>query len=143
MRLATASLLLLLPLLAACDSSPKPPAGEAAGTTKPAVTKPAATKPTAAIPASFPITARPMLGRWAADGAACADAAKLTTVSATSYDVGGKTCELALKDNNDGTFSATCGEQNMTLTPIFGPSGEGIRVKVGDAKPSNVFRCGR
>ena len=138
MRLATASLILLVPLLAACDSSPKPPAGDVA-----AATKPAATKPAAAIPASFPIGARPMLGRWAADSPACADTARLTTVSATTYDVGGKTCELALKDNSDGTFAATCGKQNMTLTPIFGPSGEGIRVQVGDAKPSNVFRCGR
>lgn len=64
-------------------------------------------------------------------------------MTASSYDVGGKTCELALKDNKDGTFAATCGKQNMTLTPIFGPSGEGIRIAVGDAKPTNVFRCGR
>lgn len=138
MRLTAATLLLILPFLAACDSSPKAPAGDTAATAKPAATKPAAT-----IPASFPIGARPMLGTWAVDGAACGDAAKLTKVSATTYDVGGKTCELALTDNKDGTFAASCGQQKMTLTPIFGPSGEGIRVQVGDAKPTNVFRCSR
>ncbi len=138
MRLATLALLLTIPLLAACESSPKAPA---ASNSAPA--KPAATKPVAAVPASFPIGARPVLGTWAADGAACADPARLTTVSATSYDVGGKSCELALTDNKDGTFAAICGKQSMTLEPIFGPTGEGIRVKVGDAKPANVFRCSR
>lgn len=140
MRLATFCLLLVLPLLAACDNSPKAPAGDGATV---APSKPVATKPVAAVPASFPIGARPMLGTWAADAVACTDAAKVTTVSATSYDLGGKACELALKDNKDGTFAATCGQQNMTLTPIFGPSGEGIRVAMGNAKPANVFRCGR
>lgn len=84
-----------------------------------------------------------MLGTWASDLANCGDVAALTTVSATSYAVGTKSCELALKDNGDGTFAATCGKQAMTMTPIFGPTGEGIRIKVGDAKPTNVFRCGR
>ena len=140
MRLAILSLLLVLPFVAACDSSPQAPANGAATT---APSKPVATKPVAVVPASFPIGARPMLGTWAADAAACSDAARITTVTASSYDVGGKTCELALKDNKDGTFAATCGKQNMTLTPIFGPNGEGIRIAVGDAKPTNVFRCGR
>ncbi|MDC9826166.1 hypothetical protein PRN20_20725 [Devosia sp. ZB163] len=138
MRLASLSLLLVLPLLAACDNSPKAPTGNAAAPAKPAATKPAAT-----VPATFPLGARPMLGTWAADVSACADPALVTTVSATSWDVGGKSCELALKDNKDGTFAATCGKQNMTLTPIFGPTGEGIRVAAGEGKPTNVFRCRR
>jgi hypothetical protein len=138
MRLAKLTLLLVLPFLVACDNSPKAPGGDAAAATKPAVAKPSTT-----VPATFPIGARPMLGKWAADAVACTDAAKITTVSATSYDIGGKSCELSLKDNKDGTFAATCGAQTMTLTPIFGPSGEGIRVAAGEAKPANVFRCGR
>lgn len=141
MRLSILSLLLVLPFLAACDSStPKAPASVT--TTPAATTKPAATKP-AAVPATFPIGARPMLGTWAADLASCGDPAKETTVSATSYAVGTKSCDLVLKDNGDGTFAATCGKQAMTMTPIFGPTGEGIRIKVGDAKPTNVFRCRR
>ena len=75
--------------------------------------------------------------------ASCGDAAKVTTISATSYLVGGKSCDLTLKDNKDGSFTATCGKQAMTMTPIFGPTGEGIRIKAGDAKPTNVFRCRR
>ena len=141
MRLSILSLLLVLPFLAACDSStPKAPAG---GTATTAPAKPAATKPAATVPASFPIGARPMLGTWAADLANCGDAAKLLTVSATTYAVAGKSCDLAVTDSKDGSFAATCGKQKMTLTPIFGPSGEGIRIVQGDAKPVNVFRCGK
>lgn len=140
MRLSTLCLLLVLPVLAACDSSPKAPASNSANA---APAKPAVSKPAAAVPAGFPIGARPMLGTWATDSAACADPAKVIAVTASSYDIGGKTCDLALKDNGDGSFAATCGNQRMTLTPIFGPSGEGIRIAAGDAKPTNVFRCKR
>jgi hypothetical protein len=140
MRLSSFSLLLVLPFLAACDSNtPKAPTGSASA----APGKPAATKPATTVPASFPIGARPMLGTWTADLANCGDAAKVLTVSATSYAVGEKSCNLALADNKDGSFAATCGQQKMTLTPIFGPSGEGIRIAQRDAKPTNVFRCGR
>lgn len=138
MRPALLSLLLVLPVLAACDNSPKAPAATAAPAAKPAASATATT-----VPSSFPIGARPMLGTWAADAVACTDAARLVTVTPASYDVGGKSCQLALRDNKDGTFAASCGQQNMTLTPIFGPTGEGIRIAVGDAKPTNVFRCTR
>jgi hypothetical protein len=141
MRLSSLCLLLVLPFLAACDSNtPKAPGGDSATA---APSKPAATKPAATVPANFPIGARPMLGTWAADLGNCGDTARILTVSATTYAVGTKSCDLTLADNKDGSFAATCGSQKMTLTPIFGPTGEGIRIAQGDAKPTNVFRCSR
>jgi hypothetical protein len=140
MRLSPLTLLLVLPFLSACESSsPKAPSGSAAAT--PA--KPVVTKAPVVAPAGFPNGARPMLGTWAPDLAACRDPAKVITVAAATYSVGGKSCDLALKDNKDGTFAATCGKQTMTLTPIFGPTGEGIRIAAGESKPANVFRCSR
>ncbi len=147
MRLSSLCLLAILPFLAACDSSaPKAPAADA-GTKVAAATEvtPAQTPPKTAVsvPARFPISARPMLGTWAADASGCADAKQTTVVTATSYVVGGRSCDIALADNKDGTFSTTCGQQNLKMTPIFGPTGEGIRIAVGDAKPANVFRCSK
>lgn len=136
MRLLPLSLLLILPFLAACDSStPKAPAANAPATTPAKAT-------THAAAAQLPIGARPLLGSWATAAAGCADTKALTVISATSYAVGGKSCDIAFADNKDGTFSATCGQQKLTLTPIFGPSGEGIRIAAGD-KSSTVFRCSK
>ena len=143
MRLLPLSLLLVLPLLAACDSNtPKAPAANAPAAVTPA--KAPATDKTPAAPgatAKLPPGARPLIGSWAA--ADCTDAAGLTVVSATSYSAAGKSCDIALSDNRDGTFSATCNKQDLKLTPIFGPAGEGIRIAVGDAKSSTVFRCSK
>ena len=140
MRLLPLSLLLALPLLAACDSNtPKAPTADAPAAATPA--KAPTTGKTPAATAKLPPGARPLIGSWAA--ADCSDTNALTVVSATSYAVGGKSCDIALNDNKDGTFSATCGKQNLKLTPIFGPTGEGIRVAVGDAKSSTVFRCSK
>ena len=141
MRLSPLTLLLVLPLLAACEgNAPKAPSGNTSATTP---AKPVATKAPAVAPAGVPNGARPMLGKWTADLANCTDPAQVITVAAATYSVGDKICDLALKDNKDGTFAATCGKQTMTLTPIFGPSGEGIRIAAGEAKPTNVFRCSR
>jgi hypothetical protein len=140
MRLLPLSLLLVLPLLAACDSNtPKAPAADAPAAVTPAKTP--ATGKTPAATAKLPPGARPLIGSWAAVD--CTDAKGLTVVSASSYAVGGKSCDIALADNKDGTFSATCNKQNLKLTPIFGPSGEGIRIAAGDAKSSTVFRCSK
>lgn len=144
MRLLPLSLLLVLPLLAACDSgnTPKAPATEAPAATTPA--KAPATGKTPATPAAtakLPPGARPLIGSWAALD--CTDKTGLTVVSATSYSAGGKSCDIALSDNKDGTFSATCNKQDLKLTPIFGPAGEGIRIAVDDAKSSTVFRCSK
>ncbi len=132
MRLALLALI-ALPLLAACDSS-SPPAQQTAA--QPAA-KPAASKP--AAPANFPFNARPLLGTWGADAAQCTGSA--IVVTATTYAVGTRSAELKLTDNGDGTFAATAGNQRMTLTPIFGPAGEGIKIAQGEGKPVNVFRC--
>ena len=143
MRLLPLSLLLILPLLAACDSNtPKAPGADAPAAVTPAKTPAAGKTPAApAATAKLPPGARPLIGSWAA--ADCSDTKGLTVVSATSYAVGGKSCDIALTDNKDGTFSATCGKQDLKMTPIFGPSGEGIRIAAGDAKSSTVFRCSK
>ena len=133
MRLAALAVL-ALPLLAACESS-TPPAQTSNASAPPA--KPAAVRPVA--PVDFPFNARPLLGTWGVDAASCSSNA--TVVTATTYAVGGKSSDLQLTDNKDGSFTATIGGQRLTLTPIFGPPGEGIRVAAGDAKPTNVFRC--
>jgi len=142
MRLLPLSLLLVLPLLAACDSgnTPKAPTASTPAATAPAKA-PATKAPTAAVPATFPISARPLLGSWAA--ADCSDSNTLTVVSATTYSGGGKSCDIALTDNKDGTYAATCEGQKLSLTPIFGPTGEGIRIAAGDAKSTAVFRCSK
>ena len=130
--------LLMLPLLAGCG-------GDAPAPTNNAPAKPAATTqstPKAPAPVGFPFGARPLLGTWAADASQCAGGA-ITEVTATSYSSGTTSCELKLTDNKDGTFTTTCGGQSLTLTPIFGPPGEGIRIAQGDSKPTNVFRCTR
>lgn len=144
MRLLPLSLLLVLPLLAACDSStpPKAPAANAPAATTPAKTPAVSTgKTPAATTAALPAGARPLLGSWAALD--CADKTGLTVISATSYSAGGKSCDIAFSDNKDGTFAASCNKQTLKLTPIFGPAGEGIRIAVGDAKPATVFRCSK
>lgn len=144
MRLLPLSLLLVLPLLAACDSgnTPKAPAAEAPAAVTPA--KAPATGKTPAAPAAtakLPPGARPLIGSWAAQD--CTDKTGLTVVSASKFSAAGKSCDIALNDNKDGTFSATCNKQDLKLTPIFGPAGEGIRIAVGDAKSSTVFRCSK
>jgi hypothetical protein len=143
MRLLPLSLLLVLPLLAACDSStpPKAPAANAPAATTPAKTPVSTGKTPAATTAALPAGARPLLGSWAALD--CADKTGLTVISTTSYSAAGKSCDIALSDNKDGTFSASCNKQTLKLTPIFGPAGEGIRIAVGDAKPATVFRCSK
>lgn len=143
MRLPALSLLLVLPLLAACDSNtPQAPSGDAAKAI-PAKAAVATTSAAAAVPGDFPIGARPLLGTWAADPGSCGDPNSVQKFSPTSYEVGDRSCDLALADNGDGSFAASCGSRKLTLTPIFGPSGEGIRIAEGDAKPTNVFRCSR
>lgn len=134
---------LLLPALTACDSA-APPAKAPVST--PAVKAPAVKTPTATTPATtpakFPAAARPLLGTWAADLANCGTDS-VTTVTATAYETGGKSCKLALTDNRDGSFAASCGNQQMTMIPVFAPSGEGINIKAGSAKQTTVLRCSR
>lgn len=145
MRLLPLSLLLVLPLLAACDSGnpPKAPSAETpAASSTPAKTPAAGKTPaTPAAAAKLPPGARPLIGSWAALD--CADKTGLTVISASRYSAGGKSCDIAFNDNKDGTFGASCNKQTLKLTPIFGPAGEGIRIAVGDAKPSTVFRCSK
>lgn len=140
MRLAAAVFVIALPLLAACsnDQAPKP----AAETPAP---KPAA-QPVPATPAAatvkLPAGAEPLIGTWAASLSDCSNPAAVTTITATSYASPSGKCEMNLKASGEG-FVTTCGSAQMTLTPVFAPSGEGINVVVGDGKRQTVLRCTR
>lgn len=134
--------------LAACDSAPKPEAA------KPAATPPAAAAPsqpaTPAAPAAQPATAsatealKPVIGGWATEPANCGAP---VTIAANSFAGTDGNCEISgWTDNGDGTLTAamSCGSasKKITMTPIFGPQGEGIRMADGSGgKPVTVFRC--
>jgi hypothetical protein len=140
MRLGfAAALAIALPLLAAC-SNDQPPAKPAAET--PAVTKPAVTTPTKPAAVKVPAGAAPLIGTWAPTLGACSDPAAVTTITATSYASPAGKCDISLEPSGDG-FSTTCGKAQMTLTPVFAPSGEGVNVVVGEGKRQTVLRCTR
>lgn len=137
MRLAALFLLLALPLLAACDS------GKPTAATTPA--KPVAVAaPTAKTPnaAKVPAGASALMGTWAADLGQCGDAKAVTVIAANSYQAAGASCDMTLAGNKDGSFTASCGDAKIGMTPIFAPSGEGIHLMAGDKK-STVYRCKR
>ena len=142
MRLGIAAVFAItLPLLAACsnDQAPKPAAETPAA--KPAATTPAETtpaKPAAAV--KLPAGAEPLIGTWAASLSSCGDAKAVTTITATTYASPAGTCEISLKASKDG-FATACGSAQMTLTPVFAPSGEGVNVVVGDGKRQTILRC--
>ena len=66
----------------------------------------------------------------------------MTTITATSYASPAGKCDISLTPSGDG-FSTTCGKAQMTLTPVFAPSGEGVNVVVGEGKRQTVLRCTR
>ena len=142
MRLGIAAVFAItLPLLAACsnDQAPKPASETPAA--KPAATTPAETAP--AKPAAglkVPAGAAPLIGTWAASLSSCNDAKAVTTITATTYASPAGKCDISLKASKDG-FATTCGSAQMTLTPVFAPSGEGVNVVVGDGKRETVLRC--
>jgi len=136
-----------LPLLAACsnDQAPAKPAAQtpaaapAADTAaKPAVTTPV--KPAATV--KVPAAAAPLIGTWAASLDSCGDAKAVTTITATTYTSPAGKCDISLVANKAG-FSTACGSAQMTLTPVFAPSGEGVNVVIGDGKRQTVLRCTR
>ena len=143
-RVATFTALAGLLLLAACDSD-QPPAAQnntpAATVEAPAAAVPAqpATSNTAAVPAG----ARPLLGTWAADLAQCGTSAATVSISTTRYESAARSCDVALADAGNGTYSLDCAGDALTLTPVFAPSGEGINISVGGARPETVLRCSR
>jgi hypothetical protein len=144
MRFAiAAAVAIALPLLAACsnDQPPAKPAAEAPAVTKPAVTTPA----TPATPATVkvPQGAAPLIGTWAASLDSCADKQAVTVISATNYAAAGRSCDISLKPTKDGGFSTACGGDQMVLTPVFAPSGEGVNVVVGQGKRQTILRCTR
>jgi hypothetical protein len=137
MRLGIATVFAItLPLLAACssDQAPQKPAAETPAA-KPAVTTPA--KP---VSVKVPAGAAPLIGTWAASLSSCSDKAAVTTITATTYTSPAGKCDISLQPNKDG-FSTACGSAQMTLTPVFAPSGEGVNVVVGEGKRQTILRC--
>jgi hypothetical protein len=139
MRLGIAAVFAIaLPLLAACsnDQAPPKPAAETPAVTKPAVTTPVKPAATAKVPAG----AAPLIGTWAASLDSCGDAKAVTTITATTYTSPAGKCDISLTPAKDG-FSTPCGSAQMTLTPVFAPTGEGVNVIVGDGKRQTILRC--
>ena len=144
--------LFALPLiLAACDQNTTPPASEAPPA--PAVQAPAVETPAPAPAATGAsnLDLAPITGNWAALPENCASPIVITP---TSFEGAENVCEITgLTDNGDGSLTAalTCqsaGEtasESIRMTPIFGPTGEGIRLDYLDrgGEAVNVFRCGR
>lgn len=137
MRLGiAAAFAIALPLLAAC-SNDQPPATPAAET--PAA-KPAVATPAKPVAVKVPAGAAPLIGTWAASLGDCSNAQAVTTITATSYASPAGSCEINLVASKDG-FATACGNAQMTLTPVFAPSGEGVNVVVGDGKRQTILRC--
>ena len=153
MRRACLAVLALPLLLAACDSAPQAPASSAPPA-EPAAAAPAAEAPAATAPAApsaglNAATMAPLIGSWAVDAAGCATPIVTT---ATSFRGAENVCEITgWTDNGDGTYTAalTCTGEGQTIneriamTPLFGPTGEGIRLDYVDrgSDPVTVFRC--
>ncbi|MGN6486543.1 MAG: hypothetical protein ACTHLT_01825 [Devosia sp.] len=141
MRLATAAVFALaLPLLAAC-SNDQPPAKPAAEASTPATS--AAAAPAKPVAVKVAPEMAPLLGTWAPALASCGDQQAVTTITETNYTSPAGSCDIALSAGKDGSFSTTCGKNQMTLTPVFAPTGEGVNVVVGDGKRQTVLRCTR
>lgn len=150
MRLGfAAAFAIALPLLAACsnDQPPAKPAAETPAVTtpaKPAATTPAATTPAKPVAVSVPQGAAPLIGTWAAAPADCGDKAAVTVITATSYASAARSCDISLKPTKDGSgFATACGGDQMVLTPVFAPTGEGVNVVIGSGKRQTVLRCTR
>ena len=139
MRLGIAAVFAIaLPLLAACSNNQpaQKPAAETTPVAKPAVTAPV--KP--ATTTKVPVGAEPLIGTWASSLSSCGDAKAVTTITATTYASPAGSCDISLKPDKDG-FSTACGSAQMTLTPVFAPSGEGVNVVVGEGKRQTILRC--
>ena len=140
-------------LLAACDQAPQ----QTASSAQPADRTPAETssQPAAEAQAGAPAAdTAPLFGTWAANLAWCDGNGEgfPITISATRFEGRENVCDItSLEDNGDGSFTAalSCTGEGQTntervaMTPIFGPSGEGLRLDYLDrsGEPTTVFRC--
>jgi hypothetical protein len=152
-RLAT--LLIALPLLAACDSNSPPaaPAAEAAAAR-------VADAPAAAADSRGPVAdaaMAPIIGTFAADLSWCGgDAAGdgfPVTIKPTQFKGRENVCSInEISDAGNGSYEAhlTCTAEGQTvderlvLVPIFAPSGEGLRITYADrgGDSTTLLRCG-
>ena len=136
---------LLLPLvLAACDTNTPAPTSEQPAS-EPAAQTPA-TPAASAAPAS---DTAPLFGTWGVDAPVCS---MPIVIAETSFQGAENSCDITeLADNGDGTFTASLaclseGEsanERISMEPIFGPVGEGLRLTYLDrgGDPVVVFRC--
>lgn len=150
-------LVAVLPLLAACDNSPKPPAApsQPAAVQTPAAPTPPAPKPPVAStqppiasrPASNALVA-PVLGEWAVDLNDCGEESSTITIADNAFSGAENSCDISgFGDNGDGTLTATlqCGgnTERVLMEPLFAPSGEGIGLTYLDrgSDEFTVLRC--
>lgn len=128
-------------LLAACDQSPSPPQSDAQAESAAQLAAPVEPAPN--------VDLAPLLGRWAADLRACDTP---IVISETRFEGAENVCDITeFAESGDGAFtvSMTCTGEGQTvseriaMTPIFGPTGEGIRLDYLDrgGEPVAVFRC--
>ncbi|WP_417308921.1 hypothetical protein [Devosia sp.] len=148
MRLFALAALITLPVLAACSNDTPPaqapveaPAVEAPADPAPATPAPAAEAP-AATPATLPAGAKPLIGTWAVDLANCGSTDAVVTVTASRIESANRSCDIALSDAGNGTFTTSCGDESLTLIPVFAPSGEGINIDTANGRET-VLRCTR
>ena len=139
--------------LSACENSQQP-ANTANPPAAPAAATPAAPAPAAPTPAPAPQSTaaadlEPLVGTWATGPEACGTP---ITIAADSFKGYENSCQITGWTNNgDGTFTAavSCASEGqtaaekITMTPLFGPQGEGIRLAYDDrgGDPVTVFRC--
>lgn len=153
MPLPRLALLIVLPLLAACDSNAPPVAPAAEAATVPAADATAAGTPESVADAAM----APIFGTFAADLSWCGgDAAGdgfPVTITPTQFEGRENVCSIdELNDAGDGSYEAhlTCTAEGQTvnerlvLVPIFAPSGEGLRVTYADrgGETTTLLRCG-
>jgi hypothetical protein len=135
-------------VLAGCDSSPKPTTNTQQSA-QPAAAAPATPTVTPAAAPTGNAQLAPLVGNWAASPANCSAPIQ---IAENSFKGAENSCEITgWTDNGDGTFTAamSCNSQgqtakeNITMTPLFGPQGEGIRLAYDDrgGDPVTVFRC--
>lgn len=150
-----AFLLLILPVLAACDSSPPPAAPAAEAAAAPAADAPAAPVPDDA-PAATDAATAPLFGTFAADLGWCDGDGNgdgfPVTITPTQFEGRENICAInEINDAGDGSFEAhlTCTAEGQTvderlvLVPIFAPTGEGLRIVYADrgGESTTLLRC--
>jgi hypothetical protein len=145
LRFAFAALPLVLVLAACGGGAPATPAANQQAAAQPAAAP--AAQPAATTAAAPDLT--PLFGTWGYDAPACSSPIR---IAENTFEGAENSCEISgFTDNGDGsvTASLSCSSQGQTsdeqiaMTPLFGPQGEGVRLDYLDREgdPVTVFRC--